>query len=386
VALLLQLCGIAPSSAAWTTGAGDRIGSCGALSEATATADGTAWVLLGYLPGCTSRRMELLHRSPTGSGWTREALPYAGEPVAIADDGAVTFFLFRTGGQLGGGERGLSIAKVPHGGRASAATPLADELGSDQDIRASLAVRDGKWWAVWDVVRYTYDANGRTGETSTLWQARSVAPAYAARRVDLGSSHDYFPRLGLRGDGAVLAATRFESDGTGSGYRPVLASADRTGTFSSVSFGAGSGTSAVAASLVVAGGRTLVATQEATGRIALAMDDGHLRFSTRTVPTRAGPSTVRLAVSGGFAFVGHSECFTARSGQDTCRAYVARAGVTGGFTTTELSAPWGATSPDIAAHLTALTAARGKGIAVLSLAPGGDQRVASTRMVAVRER
>ncbi|MCA1720069.1 MAG: hypothetical protein LC779_02810 [Actinobacteria bacterium] len=333
-----------------------RVLSCAAGAQVAAVADGSVW----GVSQC-NQAMSLVHRT-AGGVWSTRALPFRGFPRAVADDGMTTFFLFASPNSPA--DNALSIAKVPHGGAPSAARVLAQY--SENTVNAGLVARDGEWWAVWDQVAY---AGERQSYSSRLMQARTIQPAFSPRPVDLGSTHDFQPRLALRGHGAVLVAKRgLGADGFG-GTSPVLATSGSEGQFTSRDLGVPLSTSSYAHDLVVAGGRTLIALQDGT-RTLLAQDDGSLTFTTRLVPTRAASSNVQLAASYGRVFVAHSEYFHASSGADTERAYVAEAGSTGPFTTTEVSAPFGRTNPAVTVDLVDVAAVRAHATVLTALTSG----------------
>ena len=347
------------ASATGGYGAPQRVQACStatsaAVTKTVSTADGSVW----GLTSCRLGRLHLLHRSPAGT-WSSRALPFSGRPEAVADDGRTTFFLFSPGYQPNGGNR-LWIAKVPHGGTPSAATSLLAS-GSEEAAHASLVASAGTWWAVWDTVGY---GDSRQTYGTSLMQARSMVPAFAPRRIDLGSAFDLRPHLALRGAGAVLAATRGGGSDGRAGQAPVFALADANGSWVQRDLGVGPfSTDAVAEDLTVAGSRTLLAIRDGSS-LRLAMDDGQLQFTSRNAPTRATPRAVALAASGGRAFLAHSACFTSSAGANTCRAYVAEAGVTGPLLTTEVSAPFGRADPGTQVELDDISASRGRATVV----------------------
>jgi hypothetical protein len=334
----------------------ERVLPCTGAAQVTATADGSVW----GLASCDTA-LRLIHRTPAGT-WSSRALPFVGYPRAVADDGRTTFFLFAS--PYRPGDNALSIAKVPHGGPPSAAREL--QSLSEDAVNATLVARDGRWWAVWQPLSW---APERTSYATALYQARTMEPAFGTNRVDLGSGHDVRPRLALRGSGAVLTVTRGLGDDGYAGTRPVLAVAGADGRFAVQDLALPLSDRSTVEALVVAGGRTLLALRDGD-RTLLAQDAGDLAFTTRTVPTRAAPPAVALAASYGRVFVAHGESFRSSAGAFTARVYVAEAGATGAFTTTEVSAPFGRTDPAVQAYLVDVTASRGHATA-LTTARGG---------------
>lgn len=345
-----------PASALGGYSPPQRLSSCKAAADVVAVGDTSLWGVLS----CAGS-MRLVHRTPAGR-WSSRSLPYRGFPRAVADDGRTTFLLYTPPDDPSGTP--LLIAKVPHGGAPSAARVL--DSSSEEVQTASLVAREGKWWAVWD---HTFYSAERTEAFVTVHQARSIEPAFAPRRVDLGSRAVRNPRLALRGDGAVLGLSRSQqADGYGT-PQPVLAVAGRDGTFVERDLGVATPDGGSVQDLVVSGGRSAIVLS-AGGRTVLAVDDLALRFTTRQVPTRAEPRRLSLAASGGRLFVGHFECFTSSAGRFTCRSYVAEGGVTGPLTTTEVSAPFGRKDAGVDVDDLIVTAARGRATAVTTVGQG----------------
>jgi hypothetical protein len=343
----------------------ERVLTVGSVPALTANADGSVWGA-GHVAG----RLVLLHRSPRGA-WSRRALPYTGWPLAVADDGATTFLVFTTWSP-DGRSTDLRIARVPHGG-APVPSRLLDTASSIGPAR--VIVRDGRWWAAWNSeTRMPPEPFFPEGYwLARLRQARTVAPAFARREIASGPPGPSTPELvslAWRGDRALLATTH-ESPGS-----VFLSTADAGGTFRGAS-------DAVLVdvgwpAVTVSGGRTFIAFVQDPGRrhaLVLAQDHGDLDFRTRrTVPTRAPVESVGVAASGGRVYVAHDECFRAAStGRDTCRGYVAEAGMSGLFRTTDVTAPLAVGNPGVRATVSALTAARGRATVTVqerrSLAP-----------------
>lgn len=157
--------------------------------------------------------------------------------------------------------------------------------------------------------------------------------------------------MALRGDGVVLAFVRTDAHGQRTLH---LATAGLDGSWTDHDFSR-LGTAITSPSLAVSGGRTVVG-YVADGKPWVMVDDGALSFSApRPVPYRAAVGALRVAASGGNAFVATSACFP-YAGGTTCRVYVGQTGVTGAVDSTELSTGSG----DIRWQLEDLTAARGR--------------------------
>lgn len=345
LAALVLLAGwVQPARASTGYAPPQRVQTCTwTLATVSAVADGGVW----GVTGCDAQ-LSLVHRTPGGT-WSRRPLPYRGIPRAVADDGRTTFLLFAS--PYAPAANRLSIAKVPHGGAPSPVRVLV--AGAAELPEAALVARDGRWWAVWDVV------DPQAPVVSRLYQARTLEPALPPTRVDLGSSFDGWPRLALRGSGAVLTVTRRLGDDGTQGTRALLATAGPDGRFTARPIGIPGLEPVHVWDLAVAGGGTLLALGTADG-LHVAVDNGHLVFSARRVPLRAPAREVALAASGGRVFVAHSEAFRSAAGLWTGRAYVAEGGVTGPLTTGEVSAPFGRVDPAVQVELQDVTAARGR--------------------------
>ncbi|MDT7573020.1 MAG: hypothetical protein QOE05_3194, partial [Actinomycetota bacterium] len=153
----------------------------------------------------------------------------------------------------------------------------------------------------------------------------------------------------LRGTGVVLVFLDTSNGST----QLDLATAGPDGVWTNTVIARGAQISSP--SVAVSGGRTVVG-WVVDGRAWLMIDDGDLHFSGgRPVPYRAPVNALRVAASGGRAFVATSSCFP-YAASTTCRVYLAEAGLTGPVTGTEVSVGTGA----IRWELEDLVAARGR--------------------------
>ncbi|MDP9418376.1 MAG: hypothetical protein M3P48_11250 [Actinomycetota bacterium] len=320
-------------------------------------------------PTGTRSWITLLHGSPRGS-WSTRATGVEGTPLAIADDGRTTFIVYTPALQGLVENESLRIFKVPHGGRVSPSRLLdggrrlhRGEPTSASFLWANVVARDGRWWAVWKS-SYEWEEEQERGEDSIFgvvgcsefYQARSVLPAFAARKIGTGCSDSLGIGLHWRGRTALLSQTA--SNGA-----VHLRRANASGQFESTGVTV-TGAEEFSASVTVAGGGTFVSYVDArTGRLHLAQDDGRLRFTRRLIPSRGRPAgtTTYVAASGGRVFVGYDAGFKIGTPpRNTRRAYVATSGTTGPFRSREVTARFGARNPAIEGWVTGLVAARGR--------------------------
>jgi hypothetical protein len=263
-----------------------------------------------------------------GGSWRRISTPWTGYVQAVADDGGTTFVLWTTSSGR------LYIGRRPHNGPASAPTQLATTGG----IGATLVARDGQWWAVWSTSGCTGHMEGCS---TVLWQAKSlgrgVRPERVLAKADQVGTHDVLPGLALRGDEAILVFLRRDNQGDVIHY----ATADLSGVWTDGPFTPGIGANTAFGPVITVAGSRVIVGWVRNQLPVVSMKDGSGAFVTHALPHRAQTGTVRVAASGGRAFVGHYSCFAYRGGW-TCRTYVSTLTADGTVTgTTELSAGTG---------------------------------------------
>lgn len=311
-----------------------------------ATASGAVWGAC-TVPGgvaVTSRR--------PGRAWAQTAVLWRGwRALAVADDGATTFVVL--GQDLPYPGTRLAVTKVAHRGRPSAVTELDSTEQSGET--ASIAARGGRWWAVWTSTVRDLDVPG-SGGTSIAYRKTLGG---AARGTVL-STHDtaLSPSLALTGAGATVGYALFPRGARQASLQLARAGAD--GRFTSSPFAPAAGAGVASPQVVASGGSTLVAWSR-DGRPAFAVA-GSVQ-PRRDLPVRAPVGELRLAASGGHAFVTTSQSF-AFAGARTTRVYLYDL-TSSGVRTSELTAAAGRRDPHVRAQLGGATAARGVGTVVV---------------------
>jgi hypothetical protein len=311
-----------------------------------ADASGAVWGACSLSGGVavTSRR--------PGRAWAQTAVLWRGwRALAVADDGATTFVVL--GQDLPYPGTRLAVAKVAHGGRPSAVTELdrTEQFGET----ASIAARDGRWWAVWTSTVRDLDQPG-SGGTSIAYRKTLGGPGRGA----VLSTHDAAiqPSIALTGAGATVGYALYPRGALRATLQ--LARAGAGGRFTSAPVAAADGAGVAAPQVVASGGRTFVAWSR-DGRPALA--DAASPGARRDLPVRGEVGDLRLAASGGHRFVVTGQSFT-YTGARTTRVYaydVTAAGVR----VTELTAAAARRDPHLSAHLAGVTAARGTATVVV---------------------
>jgi hypothetical protein len=310
------------------------IRACTGDTHAAANASGVIWATTS----CGTESYTTPDILRPGSSWSRRSDRFAGRSLAVADDGRFTYSVMTYHGT------DLNLHKMQHDAHWYGGAGLSREAA---DYQPTVVGRDGRYWAVW-----AEHACANTSCPGRLFQQRSLgaAPARTALLADPSGSEDS-PSMALRGDGVVLAFVRGDAQHR-RWLRVATAGLDGTWVEHDVSLGYDFVTSP---SIAVSGGRTILG-YVAEGRPWVSIDDGNLNFGPpRAVPYRARVDALRVAASGGRAFVATSTCFP-YAGATTCRVYVAEGGLTGPLATTEVSVGSGA----IRWQLEDLVAARGR--------------------------
>jgi hypothetical protein len=337
---LLALLAPSPASAASPPyGPSRTIRGCTGDTHGAATADGTVWATTS----CGRESATTPDILRPGGSWTRRTDRGAGRSLAVADDGRFTYTVLTYHGT------DLRLTKVQHDAGYFGLAALSRAAA---DYQPTVVGRDGHYWAVWaERACPSTDCAGRLYEQRSL----GAAPTRAALLADPAGSEDS-PSMALRGDGVVLVFVRTD----GQGRRTLhLATAGLDGAWTDRDLSR-LGSDVTTPSVTFSGGRTVVG-YVAGGRPWVMIDDGALSFAApRPVPYRAPVGALRVAASGGRAFVATSACFP-YAGGTTCRVYVAQTGLTGAVASTELSSGTG----DIRWALKDLTAARGRATALM---------------------
>lgn len=332
---LLTLLGASPADAAATPYAPLRtIRSCTGDTHGAANGDGTVWATTS----CGRESFTTPDILRPGQPWTRRSDRGAGRSLAVADDGRFTYTVLTYHGT------DLRLTKMQHD---AGYYGLAELSHAAADYTPTVVGRDGRYWAVWaERACASTDCAGRLYEQRSL----GAAPTRTALLADPAGSEDS-PSMALRADGVVLVFVRTDAQGTRTLH---VATAGLDGSWTDRAYSQ-FGAAITSPSVAVSGGRTIVG-YVADGKPWVVIDDGALNFSApRPVPYRAVVGALRVAASGGTAFVATSACFP-YAGGTTCRVYVGQTGLTGAVVSTELSTGSGA----IRWELADLVAARGR--------------------------
>lgn len=307
------------------------------VSHVSAVASGTL-----YGAGDCGKGIVVSRRLP-GRDWeTRGAFWPAGHLVeAVAADEVATFVVLSRPSGPPDGARQYVIGKLLHrSSTLSALTTLgSSDIGGD---RVSLVARDGRWAAVY------VDRSRIEGEMTTELVLRKTLGGNGSAGILRDEVLPAEPSLALGPDGFVLAFTAGRDSRT---LRTARAGLD--GRFGDAAdYGPAAGAAAALPAVVVAGGTQVVAWSHGG---APAVSFGRDRLD---LPRRGTVLQVRLAASGGSAFVTTSERF-AHAGGTTERIYARDVGFGGVRSTQEIGTAYGRQDPRVQLTLRSTTAARG---------------------------
>lgn len=293
--------------------------------------------------GDCGKGIAVARREPSGSWRTTGAYwPAELRVEDVAADGAATFVVLSRGDT---GTKTFYVGKQLHGSTAlSALTELGTtESGGDG---ASVVASGGRWAAAWTSTRLARD--GGTASSTVLVRGSLVGGW--TRGVAEGPSLPGEVALALGAQDVHVLFTE-----AASGARVLRQARVTVGgghVSSATRFASAEGAAASLPDAVVSGGRLVVAWSRA-GAPAVALGSRRL-----DLPHRGDVTRVRVAASGGTAFVTTAELF-AYAGGSTQRVYAREVTSAGQRASTELSASAGRTDPNVEVYLLSATAACG---------------------------
>jgi hypothetical protein len=319
----LLLVPAAPARASWTVPAAATVVASGCTAaaqsaDAAAPADGLARGFARFEgSGCPAA---IWYFQRAAAGWTRQASPYTGRVLAVADDGAATYLLYAAAD-------GTRITSRTHAGTFTPGRRISAVAARSGDVIAS----GGRWWAVWSEA---------AGSGASLYQARTMGTTLLRRRVTFtATATDARPSLARTSTGAVVAFDRTQAGRTDL----YQGRAGTGGTWSFTRF-TSDGRSSQAV-IAVAGSTAYMAWRggpwilRADGAWAalrgtafatagtgprLAVSGGRFFVAWSTTPS-SGPSHVFLAERGGANWVGR-DVTPAAAGRETAVALTAAGG------------------------------------------------------------
>ncbi len=339
--------------------------------------DATVWGA-----GTCGGRVTLSSHRPSGSWRVVRTAFRAGLAVeAVAADSTGVFVVVsctsqddpcNVGDPLG---KRFLIGKVPYAG---APTPLTDLGSSEAGDSATVAARDGRWWAAFTQTLRDFDRPG-SGSRTVLWRKTFGGAATGTVPVPADPSGRevlaFDPSIALTAVGAVLTLRTSVEGDEPEARQLQLATASADGRFTTAPLGPAQGATAEAADVAWSGGRTFVAWSRG-GRPALAFErDGRLVRTDLPYRGRVVSDGLSVAASGSLVSVVTTEAFAYREGR-TSRTYARSFDATGTLQqTVELTAAAGSTRPYLQSQVTDGTAARGR--ATVSFAVEGRTFAAS---------